>query len=187
MTSKDYTDQWGVTYSGDGKVLKHIDSERFRCEEYTIPEGVEAIDFAFLWVEEKRLRKIFLPSTLKRMVVNTFIDCPIEELVLPEGMTEIPSCMCENCRELKRVVLPSTIKEIDVAAFSHCHKLSDIVLPEGLEKIWDDVFACCESLKVLELPTSIKYIGHEVFFGSGVEHLSVFEEKYEYYECYTSV
>ena len=173
------TDEWGVTYSENGKSLRHIDSERFRCEEYTIPEGVEVIDFAFLWVEEKRLRRIILPSTLRHIVDNTFIGCPIEELVLPEGLTKIPGCMCENCRELKKVVLPSTLKVIGNAAFCHCGKLTDIVLPEGLEIIHDDAFGCCVSLKHLELPSSIKFIGPDTFLESGVEHLSKFEHKYE--------
>lgn len=173
------TDEWGVTYSDNGKALRHIDSERFHCEEYTIPDGVETIGFAFIFAEDKHLRKIHLPSTLRHMVDNTFIDCPIEELVLPEGMTEIPGCMCENCRELKRVVLPSTLKVIGNAAFCHCEKLTDIVLPEGLEVIRDDAFGCCVSLKHLELPSSLKFIGPDTFLESGVEHLSKFENNYE--------
>ena len=79
------TDKWGVTYSDNGRALRHIDSERFRCEEYSIPEGVETIDFAFMWVEDTHLRRIHLLSTLRQMVDNTFIDCPIDEPVLPEG------------------------------------------------------------------------------------------------------
>lgn len=130
-------------------------------------------------IEGKHLRKIHLPSTLRRMVDNTFIDCLIEELVLPEGMTEIPGCMCENCRELKKVVLPSTLKVIGNAAFCHCIKLEDIVLPYGLEVIRDDAFGNCVSLRNLELPSSLKCIGRDSFLGSGVEHLSKFEHKDE--------
>ena len=173
------TDEWGVTYSDNGKTLRHIDSKRFVCEEYTIPEGVEVIDFPFMCIEGKHLRKIYLPNTLRHMVDNTFIDCALEELVLPEGMTEIPGCMCENCRELKKVVLPSTLKRIGNAAFCHCNKLEDIVLPDGLEVILDDAFGDCISLKHLELPSSLKHIGSDAFLGSGVEYLSKFEQKYE--------
>ena len=43
-----FTDKWGVTYSDNGKVLCHIDSDKFLCEEYTIPEGVERIPFGLL-------------------------------------------------------------------------------------------------------------------------------------------
>ena len=173
------TDEWGVTYSYNGKTLRHIDSKRFVCEEYKIPDGVVVIDFPFMCIEGKHLRKIHLPSTLRRMVDNTFIDCQLEELILPEGMTEIPGCMCENCYELKKVVLPSTLKKIGNAAFCHCKNLEDIVLPNGLEVIRDDAFGDCVSLKHLELPSSLKYIGPDTFLGSGVEHLSKYEHKDE--------
>lgn len=94
-----FTDKWGVTYSDNGKVLCHIDSDKFLCEEYTIPEGVERIEYAFMMTETKNLRKIHLPSTLRYMCNNTFIDCPIEEIELPEGMTVVAGCMCENCQK----------------------------------------------------------------------------------------
>ena len=144
-----------------------------------MPEGVEVIDFPFMCIEGKHLRKIYLPNTLRHMVDNTFIDCALEELVLPEGMTEIPGCMCENCRKLKKVVLPSTLKRIGNAAFCHCKNLEDIVLPDGLVVILDDAFGDCISLKHLELPSSLKHIGSDAFLGSGVEYLSKFEQKYE--------
>ena len=120
MKQRDYTDEWGVTYTKGGRVLSDIDSDKFLCEEYTIPEGVERIEYAFMMIETKNLRKIHLPSTLRHMCDNTFIDCPIEEIELPEGMTKVAGCMCENCRELKKVTLPSTIKVIRNAAFCHC-------------------------------------------------------------------
>ena len=83
-------------------------------------------------------------KTALGLMDNAFIDETFEELVLPEGMTVIPGCMCENCRELKNVILPSTIKVISNAAFCNCKKLSEINLPEGLEVIWDDDLLNCQ-------------------------------------------
>lgn len=164
MKKRDYTDEWGVTYSDDGRVLSYIDSEKFLCEEYTIPEGVERVEYAFMMTETKNLRKVHLPNTLRYMCDNMFIDCPIEEIELPEGITEVPGCMCQGIRELKRVKLPSTIKVIRNAAFCQCSNLSEINLPEGLEEIGDDAFACCDSLGSITLPPHLKYIGPEAFF-----------------------
>ena len=160
-----WTDRWGVSYNDNRTALIHIDNECFCCEEYTIPEGVRSIEDNFMLIDNKRLRKINLPSTLRYMVDNTFIECPLEELVLPEGLTEIPGCMCESCLELKRVVLPSTLRVIGNAAFCHCKILSNIVLPDGLEIIHADAFACCVSLNNIKLPSSVKYIGDDAFYG----------------------
>lgn len=104
---------------------------------------------------------------------NAFIDETFEELVLPEGMTVIPGCMCENCRELKKVILPSTIKVISNAAFYNCKKLSEINLPEGLEVIWDDAFSSCHSLRRIILPSGLKQIKPEAFETSAIESIEL--------------
>ena len=106
-----YTDEWGVTYSNYGRVLMEVNPQLFTCEEYSIPEGVEVLEGDFFFKNAK-LRKITLPGTLRKMEANAFIHCPLENLELPEGLTEIPEFMCECCRTLKKVVLPSTIKKI---------------------------------------------------------------------------
>lgn len=56
---EDRTDEWGVTYSADGRVLEHIDPELCTCEEYTIPEGVVEIraklKVAILWPRKQNI------------------------------------------------------------------------------------------------------------------------------------
>ena len=131
LLEEEKTDEWGVTYSNYGRILKDVDSVQFTCEEYVVPEGVEVIDGSFCMTSSK-LRKVHLPSTLRRMEVNTFIDCPLEELKLPEGITEVPDYMCEGCRELKKVVLPSTIKTLMRGAFNCCEQLQEINLPDSI-------------------------------------------------------
>lgn len=120
---------------------------------------------------------------------NAFIDETFEELILPEGMTVIPGCMCENCRELKKVILPSTIKVISNAAFYNCKKLSEINLPEGLEVIWDDAFSSCHSLRRIILPLSLKRIKPETFESTALESIELPEGLEEigywaFYACY---
>ena len=78
-----YTDEWGVTYSNYGRVLKEVNPQLFTCEEYTIPEGVVVLEDAF-WLIDARLRKVHLPSTLRKMEANTFVHCSLEELELPK-------------------------------------------------------------------------------------------------------
>ena len=111
-----YTDEWGVTYSNYGRVLMEVNPQLFTCEEYSIPEGVEVLEGDFFFKNAK-LRKITLPGTLRKMEANAFIHCPLENLELPEGLTEVPEFMCECCRTLKKVVLPSTIKKILTGGF----------------------------------------------------------------------
>ena len=168
----EYTDEWGVTYSRDGRVLKDIDPQRFTCDEYTIPEGVEVIDGSF-WLTNAKLRQIHLPNTLRKMEVNTFIRCPLEQLELPEGITEVPDYMCESCENLETVVLPSSLKRINHGAFNCCIKLSSINLPDNIESIDCSVFRYCESLKGVTLPPKITFLGDELFYFSGIESIEI--------------
>ena len=104
---------------------------------------------------------------------NDFIGATFEELVLPEGMTEIPGSLCEDCRQLRKVVLPSTIKRIDVGAFNGCIKLEEINLPDGLEEIADDVFQGCHALRHIILPPGLKRLSPEIFDNSGLESIEL--------------
>lgn len=169
---EDRTDEWGVTYSADGHILKNVDPELFTCEEYTIPEGVLEIEGDFFFKGVK-LRKVHLPKTLKKMDVNTFIGCPLEEIVLPEGVTAIPASMCEHCHELKKVVLPSTIEVIEIAAFNDCVKLTEINLPNSIKHIEDNAFQYCESLVDIKIPPKTKLISPESFQCSGLESFEI--------------
>ena len=172
LLGEERTDEWGVTYSSYGRILKKVDPLLFTCEEYTIPEGVEVMDGTF-WLTDAKLRKINLPSTLRKMEVNTFIRCPLEKLELPEGITEVPDFMCESCRKLKKVVLPSTIKKIMHGAFNCCMKLQEINLPQNIERIGSGAFRFCESLKSIVLPSNIDELSDEVFNCSGIESIEI--------------
>ena len=174
LLNEEWTDEWGVTYSRYGRILKKVEPLLFTCEEYTIPEGVEIMEDSF-WLTDAKLKKIKLPSTLRKMDVNTFIHCPIEELELPEGITEVPDFMCECCRKLKKVVLPSTIEHIMHGAFNCCNQLSEINLPEDIEYIDDGVFRYTECLKYVKLPSQISYISPELFYCSGIEEINIHE------------
>lgn len=167
-----YTDEWGVTYSNYGRVLMEVNPQLFTCEEYSIPEGVEVLEGDFFFKNAK-LRKITLPGTLRKMEANAFIHCPLENLELPEGLTEIPEFMCECCRTLKKVVLPSTIKKILTGAFNGCRSLEEVNLPEGIEFIDESTFRLCESLKHVKLPPKLEIIRAELFYGSGIESIEI--------------
>lgn len=168
-----YTDEWGVTYCDYGRTLMRVDSQRFTCVEYAIPEGVERVmDDAFL-MKNAKLRKIHFPSTLRELGCNTFLRYPLEELELPEGVIEVPDYMCESCCELKEVVLPSSIKGIRHGAFNCCTKLQVMNLPDSIEFIEGSSFRCCDSLRHIVLPPKLSIVSDEMFYCSGIETIEI--------------
>ena len=171
--AKTFTDEWGVTYTEEGRTLMYVDPQGFTCEEYSVPEGVEEVmDDAFL-MKNAKLCKIHFPSTLRKLGGNTFLRYPLVELELPKGITEVPDYMCEGCCQLKRVILPPTIKIITHGAFNCCEQLQEINLPDSIEFIDGSVFRYCDSLKQIVLPPKLRYINSELLYCSGIESLEI--------------
>lgn len=173
INKEQFTDEWGVTYSNYGRVLKEVNPQLITCEEYTIPEGVvEVLDNAFL-MKDAKLMKIHFPNTLRELGCNTFLRYPLVELELPEGITEVPDYMCEGCQHLKKVVLPSTVKRIMHGAFNCCEQLQQINLPDSIELIGGSVFRYCDSLKQIVLPPKLSFISSEMLYYSGIESVEI--------------
>jgi len=107
------------------------------------------------------------------MDFNTFVDCPIEEIEIPEGVVKIPESMCECCKDLKKAVLPQTTKVIGNGAFCNCKKLSEINLPDSIEDIDEHVFSSCNALAYVNLPSKIKRISPHLFYRSGIENIDI--------------
>lgn len=82
-------------------------------------------------------------------------------LIIPEGVTEIPTQCFESCYKLKKVVLPSTIKTIGIFAFFDS-SVDDMNFPEGLDSIG---YLSMHGTRLTEvvLPKTIRTIGNEAF------------------------
>lgn len=89
----------------------------------------------------------------------------VKNLVVGDGVTNIPAHYCRECVNLITVDLPSTIESIGHDAFADCDKLDDIGIPYGIVKIGDRAFKNCHSLKNIDMPVTLKEIGKEAFTG----------------------
>lgn len=88
-----------------------------------------------------------------------------ENLIIPEGVTEIADEAFYHNENIKTVVLPNGIKRIGNRAFMQCYKLEKINLPDSITEIGEDAFHECLNLKKIKLPDGIKRIERGVFRG----------------------
>lgn len=88
-----------------------------------------------------------------------------EEVVVPEGVTDIGDKAFSGCRNLKKVVLPESLKSIGFGAFAECRDLTEIRIPEGTAFIRDWAFYCCMDLREVTVPGSVFRIQDHVFEG----------------------
>lgn len=64
--------------------------------------------------------------------------CPVETIVIEEGITWISSGAFTNCKNLSSVTLPESLEEIDYDAFLGCDNLTSITLPKNINFIDSD-------------------------------------------------
>ena len=132
----------------------------------TLPVGLDGIGKeAFMGMAPTKLTAARLPDSRLNPEY-------IEELVVPEGVTELKRCAFMGCLRLKKLSLPSTLKTIGPNAFWGCKALEELNLPANLETIGEGAFQGCESLTSLTLPAKVKKLGFGAFWGcSGLERV----------------
>ena len=108
----------------------------------------------------------------------------MEEVVLPEKLTEIGSNVFQYCKAMQSISLPSTIKKIGPQAFINCSALDSIMIPEQVAEIAESAFQGCSGLETVyyegnnenlfdqvtsidKTKTTIKYPRHVSFVMNG--------------------
>ena len=86
-------------------------------------------------------------------------------IVIPEGVTEIGSAVFADWSRLLGVSIPSGVKKIGYAAFANCRNLTDVSIPETVEIIERKAFSGCDSLTEVSLPDGLERIGASAFAG----------------------
>lgn len=186
-------DEFGVTYSADGKRLlkgnKHIGK-------YIVKDGTEVIcDDAFKFAD---LVCITLPDSLILIGDRVFLDCEnLKDINLPGALTSIGKLSFRHCSQLDCIILPASLKTIGGSAFllstikrfdskspnfivekdflynedkteviCCCNReVTDIVLTENIVVIGKYAFASCKNLRSIILPESLSIIEDRAFEG----------------------
>lgn len=65
---------------------------------------------------------------------------------------------------IEDIVLPERVTEIDDYAFAFCNYLEKVSLPKGLVTLGDFAFADCQELKEINIPESVENIGRKVLY-----------------------
>lgn len=91
-----------------------------------------------------------------------FAGCPIEEVIWPEGITEIPGTLFA-ASGLKEIEIPDTVTSIGEGAFGYCTGLTEITIPDNVTSIGESAFNGCSGLEEVQLPEGLNSIGDSAF------------------------
>ena len=109
------------------------DSAFKECSNLAIVEMADSVtklgDLSFYY--DKKLSNINLSKGLKNIGKFGLHFTLIEEIEIPEGITEIKKDTFSKCGKLKKVVLPKSLEKIANNAFNDCVSLANIEIHES--------------------------------------------------------
>ena len=159
----------GITRIGSNAFLGFVS-----YNEISLPNSLQSIgDEAFYGCD--KLESIVIPDSVKTLGDGVFYGGSwgngLKNVVLGNGLTEVPSLAFCRCFSLETVTLGRNIRKIGESAFSQCHKLSKINLPDSLMEIDGEAFYQCYSLEDIHFGSKIQSICG--FVGSGLKKLKI--------------
>lgn len=89
------------------------------------------------------------------------------EIIMPNGMTEIPEQAFFGCRNLKEITLPTGLINIGKEAFRECTSLEAVFLPSTVTEIGEGAFRCCNGLNGIYFTGNAPSIGENAFLNVG--------------------
>ena len=131
----------------------------YSLQSFTIPSNVTAVKkWAFYGCRE--LKSIHIDTVQHWCEMYLHSDSEIKthakelyiggelltNLVIPEGMTSIPSNAFRGCEHITSVTLPSTLETIGNNAFLNCKSIESVTFGENLKRIGEYAFAGCDNL-----------------------------------------
>lgn len=152
----------GVTYTSDMRML--VGCAYDREGEVVIPEGVEIIKEESF--RDCHIRSVVMPDSMRHIHPRAFAGCRnLEHVDFGNGITDIGYGSTRNatfmgCDNLKSVEIPRQVLTIDDGVFMSTG-LEEVIFHEGLEEIGDSAFTYCNRLKTLSLPKSLNYFGEQ--------------------------
>ena len=88
-------------------------------EELIIPKGYSMLKP----MNARNLKKVTLPSSMKRLSARAFEDCrSLETVILPDSMVEIKERAFAGCTRLTSITVPGSLQKVDSTAFHYCPK-----------------------------------------------------------------
>lgn len=112
----------------------------------------------------QNLENIVLPETITNLGKNTFNGCSsLTSIVIPDSVTSLNDNVFIHCTSLTSVTLPQNLTSIGAGTFNDCQALTEINFPDSLTSIGSSAFVKCYALEEVEFPDGLTTIGSSIF------------------------
>ena len=99
---------------------------------------------------------------LRSMGQYLFTNCPLETVLLPEGLEDIASNVFSGKTGITEIKLPSTLKKISGKQAFSSTAFTSIVLPTGLTALGNNIFQSSQ-LESIVIPANVQTVGEHCF------------------------
>lgn len=138
---------------------------------FELPEGMTEIPQG-MFKGTKNLGNIVLPSTLKEIGKEAFMNAEFKSITFNSGLTEIGISAFEGATGLGNVVLPEGLVTVSNRSFFGSD-VKSAVLPETVYKINYYAFQNCEQLTSVTFTDKLEEIGSQAFSGTGLTTVTI--------------
>ena len=149
----------------DGMPVRKIGDEAFATGSFKrFLEVYHRVSDAALFNRSTSVEEVYLPDTVTEIGRYAFERCSsLAYIDIPESVTVIGEGAFSSCTGLETIELPSSLTTLGNNAFAKCESLSSIVIPYGVQEIEYNTFFECRGLRSVTLPDSITSIGSYAF------------------------
>ncbi|MBP5452569.1 MAG: leucine-rich repeat protein [Treponema sp.] len=120
--------------------------------------SLEKYAFEYCWIDE-----IILPETITAIPSSAFSSGRLKKIRIPESVTSIGSYAFCDCSYLTSITIPDSVTSIGPIAFQNCKNLKSIIIPDSITTIPNQAFYWCENLESVTIPNSVTTIGKDAF------------------------
>ena len=142
-------------------MLKPLDLENFKYERSR--GGYRILGFTESFTED--IDELVFPEGVTEIAESAFRYHAFVEIYFPKSLVSIEKEAFEHCMCLKKIEFADDceLKKIGIRAFYCCDELIIANLPNGLREIEADAFCCCFELSKVFIPITVKTIGKDAF------------------------
>ncbi len=133
-----------LEYVDLGRVEEYGEKAFENCTSLTsvvIPKTLTGGPWAGMFPGCSSLRKVEFEAGSKT-ITAVCRDTPVEEVIIPEGVTSIMDYAFSGCKGITEIKLPETLESIGACAFRGCGTFEELILPANLKTIGRYAFSC---------------------------------------------
>lgn len=124
-------------------------------------------DFAFSSCD--KLEEINVPDTVTEIGIGAFGSCTsLTTVALPNSIVTINMGTFRGCSKLRECNMPTELVYINQNAFSNCKALTEITLPSNVFKIHSEAFASCSNLQTVTFTNHSDTVYENMFIQENV-------------------